>query len=192
MKGQKRGARPLKQQGERERRERLKRRRIKAAKKAAITTAALLAIAFFAYWAYGKVVEKPKWRSVPTMPSYHLTAAGLPHEPYNTDPPTSGPHVAYIAKWGVHTEPIPKELQVHNLEDGGVLVQYNCPKGCPDLVAKLEGIVKHHNRAILAPYPGMENTIALTAWGVIDTFDEFDEKRITRFIKAHIDIDHHR
>jgi len=27
---------------------------------------------------------------------------------------------------------------------------------------------------------------------VIDTFDEFDEKRITRFIKAHIDIDHHR
>ncbi len=27
---------------------------------------------------------------------------------------------------GISRSPIPNELQVHNLEDGGVMVQYNC------------------------------------------------------------------
>jgi hypothetical protein len=37
----------------------------------------------------------------------------------------------------------------------------------------------------------LDRKIALTAWGKIDKFDEFDEGRITKFIKAHIGIDHH-
>src|SRR2546422_553193 len=73
--------------------------------------------------------------------------------PYNSDPPTSGPHMPYIAPWGIHTEPIPRQLQVHNLEDGGIMVQYHCPQGCPDLVAKLTAIVSSYDRqVILAPY----------------------------------------
>ncbi len=81
---------------------------------------------------------------------------------------------------------------MHNLEDGGVLVQYNCPQGCPDLVDKLRSIVSSYNQqVILAPYPGKDRRIALTAWGWIDKFDEFDEQRIVRFIKAYEGIDHH-
>src|SRR5690242_7879668 len=84
--------------------------------------------------------------------------------PYNSTPPTSGPHLPYIAPWGIHTEPIPDQLQVHNLEDGGVLVQYNCPDGCPDLVGKLKTIVSgYDHQVILAPYPGMKTRITLTA-----------------------------
>lgn len=110
---------------------------------------------------------------------------------YASDPPTSGPHAAGIAAWGIHERPIPKILQIHNLEDGGVLIQYNC-EGCDDLVSKLGDIVRRYpDKVILAPYPGMKTRIGLTAWSYIDAFAEFDERRVVRFIEAHRGIDHH-
>lgn len=141
------------------------------------------------YWGYGKMTEKVTWTSVPTLPSPHVPI-GTPHPPYNSDPPTSGPHAPGLARWGVHAEPVPKELQVHNLEDGGVVIQYSC-QDCPDLIKQLTTIAERYDRVILAPYTGLDRRIALTAWGRIDTFDEFDEARIVKFVKAHIGIDHH-
>lgn len=96
-----------------------------------------------------------------------------------------------VARGGIHTEPIPNELQVHNLEDGGVMVQYNC-KDCTELVDQLSGVVRSYDdQVILAPYPAMESRIALSAWGRIDTLDEFDEERIETFIEAYAGRDHH-
>lgn len=147
-----------------------------------------ITVGYFAYQAAGQLPGTP----VPVLGSDHILNLATPRLPYNSDPPTSGPHLGSIASWGIHTEPIPKELQVHNLEDGGVLVQYNCPQGCPDLVDKLRSIVNSYEKyVILAPYPGMDRRIALTAWGRIGKFDEFDEQRIIRFIKAYKGIDHH-
>ncbi len=143
-----------------------------------------------AYWAYGRITEKVTWTSVPILPSPHIPL-GTPHPPYNSDPPTSGPHTDGLARWGVHTEPIPKEMQVHNLEDAGVVINYSC-QDCPDLVRLLTPIAGRYDRVVLAPYSGLDRKIALTAWGKIDKFDEFDKARIVRFIKAHIGIDHHR
>jgi hypothetical protein len=37
----------------------------------------------------------------------------------------------------------------------------------------------------------MKSRIALTAWTRLDRFEEFDEKRITRFIDSYRGIDHH-
>lgn len=128
--------------------------------------------------------------SIPIMGHDHLVSMDTPHPPYNSDPPTSGPHLVLLAPWGVYRIPIPKELQVHNLEDGGVLVQYAC-RDCPDVVKKLESIVTRYNRVVLAPYPHMEHRIALTAWGRLDAFDDVDADRIMRFIEAYIGIDHH-
>jgi hypothetical protein len=127
---------------------------------------------------------------VATLGNEHIEAPSSPHLPYNSDPPTSGPHVPYIAKWGVHKQPVEKEIQVHNLEDGGVMVQYNCQK-CDDLIAKLEALTSEFNHIIVAPYPTGKFVIALTAWGRIDTLDGLDEARIRRFIKAYMGIDHH-
>lgn len=154
-----------------------------------VTVAIVLgAVGWFAYQAAGKVPGT----SVPTLGNDHLQSLSTPHPPYNSDPPTSGPHLASRADWGIHAEPIPKELQVHNLEDGGVLVQYNCPQGCPDLVEGLTGIVSRYDKqVVLAPYLGMDRRIALTAWGWIDKFDAFDEQRIVRFVKTYRGIDHH-
>jgi Protein of unknown function (DUF3105) len=150
----------------------------------------VLAAGVVGYFAYRAAANLPGTVAA-DQGNRHIQAATDPHEPYNTDPPTSGPHLPYIAPWGVHTRPIPPELQVHNLEDRGVLVQYNCQ--CPELVEKLTAIVRGYDKyVILAPYPQMSRRIALTAWTRIDTFDEFDEGRIRRFIEAYRGIDHHK
>lgn len=152
----------------------------------------VVAAVVIGYFAYRAVADLPG-TSYPDLGNAHIQALTEPHAPYNSDPPTSGPHLPYIAPWGVHTEPIPKELQVHNLEDGGVVVQYDCPTPCPELVGKLKAIVGRYERqVILAPYPGMKTRIALTAWTRLDAFDEFEEARIVRFIGAYRGIDHHR
>jgi len=147
-------------------------------------------------------------RAVPLQGNLHITSPGTPHEPYNSDPPTSGPHVRWVARWGVHKVPIPFEIQVHNLEDGGVVIQYRCAEPCPDLIGKLEALTRHPDllampkalighedppaiRLVVAPHPTMKSPIVLTAWGRIDTLDTYDEARILRFIKAYIGIDHH-
>ena len=142
-----------------------------------------------AYWSYGKLTEKVSWRNVPILPSPHISL-GDPHPHYNSDPPTSGPHTAAKARWGVHAEPIAKEMQLHNLEDGGVAINYRC-EDCPELVAQLTAIANRYDRVVMAPYSGMEGKITLTAWGKIDNLDKFDEARVVSFIKAHIGIDHH-
>jgi hypothetical protein len=149
--------------------------------------------------------------SIPSLGNDHIQSMVSPHVPYNSDPPTSGPHVAFITKWKIYKVPVPKEIQVHNLEDGGVIIQYNCPQPCDEMVAKLEALVTQYyekavkeqlrsidpgrppkyERLILAPYPGMDAKIALTAWGRMDKFNDYDEARIMRFIEAYIGIDHH-
>ena len=149
----------------------------------------VIAVGVVGYFAYRAVAELPGV-TMPDLGNRHLQTPEEPHLAYNSEPPTSGPHLPYIAPWGIHTDPIIKELQVHNLEDGGVLVQYSCPAGCADLVAKLKVIVERYpDRVILAPYPGMKTRIALTAWTRIDAFDEV---RIVRFITVYRGIDHHK
>jgi helix-turn-helix protein/uncharacterized protein DUF3105 len=82
-----------------------------------------------------------------------------------TCPPTLGQHLPSIARWGIHTQPILDELQVHNLEDRGVMVHDNC-RDCDALIAKLEAIVsRYSDKVILTPDPKMDTRIALTAWG---------------------------
>ena len=40
-------------------------------------------------------------------------------------------------------------------------------------------------KVLMSPYPDMATRIALTAWTVIDKFDDFDDVRIIAFIMAH-------
>ena len=153
--------------------------------------AASAAVVVAGVFAYRAAVAQPGV-SLPDQGNRHVQTLNEAIPLYNSDPPTSGPHLPYIAPWGIHTEPISRQLQVHNLEDGGVMVQYNCPDGCPDLVAKLKAIVSgYDHQVILAPYPGMKTRLALTAWTRLDAFDGFDEKRVRGFITAYRGIDHH-
>jgi hypothetical protein len=155
----------------------------------AIAAATVVLAAGAGYFVYRADADLPGV-AVADQGNRHIPTVGTPHEPYNSEPPTSGPHLPHIAPWGIHTRPIAPELQVHNLEDGGVLVQYSCD--CPDLVRDLARIVERYDRyVILAPYPTMTSRIALTAWTRIDRMDALDERRTVRFIDAYRGRDHH-
>lgn len=136
--------------------------------------------------------ESGPGREVPGQGNDHLQSPGSPHVPYNSTPPTSGPHVPWLTRWGVHRIPIPWEVQVHNLEDGGVIIHYRCGQPCPDMVSALESIVAGYpSQVILTPEPRVSSLIAVTAWERIDTMDTVDESRIRHFIDAYRGLDHH-
>jgi hypothetical protein len=152
----------------------------------------VIVVAGVAGWLYARVWAPPPGDYFPTLGNEHIETAETPHIRYNSDPPTSGPHLPYIAPWGVHSRPIAKELQVHNLEDGGVVVNYK-PECEPSVLEPLKTIVgRYKERVLLAPYPGLDRCVALTAWTRLDKFDQVDERRVVRFIEAYRGIDHHK
>ena len=111
----------------------------------------------------------------------------VPDGYYNSSPPTSGDHANSPVRCGIFTNPIPEGNQVHNLEHGFVLVQYNSED--PALETELRSVVEALNEwpayYILAPYPDMEETIALTAWGVVQYMDAVDPSDIEAFTNAY-------
>src|SRR5262245_3874515 len=152
---------------------------------------AILIVAGMGGWLYARARGPAPGDFVPSLGNEHIPTSETPHIAYNSDPPTSGPHLPYIAHWGVHTRPIARELQVHNLEDGGVVMNYR-PQCADQVQAGLRAIVESYpDHVILAPYPGLDQCIALTAWTRIEKMDQFDERRVRRFIEAYRGIDHH-
>lgn len=123
---------------------------------------------------------------------------GFPHPAYSTIPATSGPHWSTLpvtgaphgapARWGIYPDVLPDEVLVHNLEHGGIGLHYNCPSGCPEVVAALSGLVPAGaSQFIVSPYPGAPAPVAVTAWRRLLLLDKVDTDRIRAFIKAHQD-----
>jgi hypothetical protein len=119
---------------------------------------------------------------------------GQVYESYTSNPPTSGPHASSPANWGVSDLAVPKEMAVPNMEHAGAVVWYDCNAGaeplsteeCAELRNNLSSIVQPAvsggQMVLMTPYPGMDSRIALTSWGVLDKFDEFDAARVRSFI----------
>lgn len=138
----------------------------------------------------------------PAQGNVHLSAIDEAHPEYNSSPPSSGWHMGFLAEWGVSEEPLPPELYIHNLEDGGIVVAYNCPDGCDDLQTALSEFVESEGgRVVLTPYEqtitdpdGETHAAAVIAWKKIFYFDEFDEatrSEVETFISLYEGIDHH-
>lgn len=120
---------------------------------------------------------------------------GQVYNSYDSNPPTSGPHAAQFANWGISDVAIPKEEAVHNMEHGGVVVWYNCnaqpvlsTDDCTQLKNQLGSVVSAAAgggaHVLMTPYPDMDHHIALTAWGFLATFDTFDQAHVKAFIDA--------
>ena len=158
-------------------------------------TGGLLAAGIVLWAIMATVFREQPGQVMQDLGNVHLQSLDEPHDPYNSTPPTSGPHLPLIAPANIYAEQLLDELQVHNLEDGFVLLQYDCPEGCSDLEEGLGEIVRSYlgedRLVILAPYAEMGARIALTAWTRIDKFDELDEERVRAFIEAYEGIDHH-
>ena len=115
---------------------------------------------------------------------------GLSHPAYKSTPATSGWHYGppqAPTRWGVHDEFVSDEILLQNLVQGGVGLHYNCPDGCPEIVAVFTELAGRYAKIVVSPYPGMDTKISLTAWTFIDQMDELDLERIELFVRAHHD-----
>ena len=131
-------------------------------------------------------------RGTRNLPGHAVSDQGQEHVApghqfvYNSNPPTSGPHFASPAEWGVYREELPDQTFIHNLEHGGIWISYK--PGVPDDVReKLEGFYQTWGRKIIvAPRAKNDSDVALAAWNHLDAFNlsEFSEERVERFIKA--------
>lgn len=101
---------------------------------------------------------------VEAMDGQHIQE-GTPHEEYNSDPPSSGPHYEIPADPAFYSSPIEPERVVHNMEHGQIVLWYS-----PDLTAEekdvVEEIVKDEPIATVAtPYDLEADTgIVMSAW----------------------------
>jgi hypothetical protein len=135
-------------------------------------------------------------KAVPVMSSARHIAPGSPHEPYSTDPPTSGPHYSVPAKAGFYTEAPPDEQLVHNLEHGYVVIWYRSEdlsaKDRARFLADIQAAMKSGGtsantgtpKLIAVPRPTLRSRLTLTSWGHLDELDHFDQQRILSFIAS--------
>ena len=112
---------------------------------------------------------------------------------WNTFPPTNGPHHVDPTTFGQYEEPLPQAQVVHNLEHGGIAIQYG-GEVPPEVVEQLRGFYEEHqNGTLLAPLPELGRTIAVGAWvspgggrsgvGYLAKCAAFDEEAYTAFFE---------
>jgi hypothetical protein len=121
---------------------------------------------------------------------------------YNSFPPSSGPHYQQPAPWGIYEEPIKETILVHNLEHGGIVIQYGDVGS--DAVSELQSFYQDDPYGlVVAPYPKLARKFALTAWnepaykqegdfknvksgnGYVLTCTAFDSKTFAKFRDKH-------
>ena len=102
-------------------------------------------------------------------------AEGAPHEPYNSTPPTNGPHHDSPAQAGFSAEPIEPEHLVHNLEHGMIVIWYN-PGAPQELKDQLQAVVEQEFAAtVAAPFEGLDKNFYLSAWNKLPSDGEDSE-----------------
>ena len=105
-------------------------------------------------------------QTVAALPSgdHSVLTPGGTSKKWNTDPPTNGPHYQQWAIWGAYTTPLYPAQVVHNLEHGGIFIQYG--KDVPQAtVDQLKGFYDQHlNGTLLSPLPKLGSKIALGVW----------------------------
>lgn len=127
-------------------------------------------------------------RVIPEMGRSHIEV-GASHEPYNSNPPTSGPHYAEPARAGFREEPIADEHLVHSLEHGLIWISYH-----PRVGDEVRNALREFagSWVVVTSREANDMDIALAAWGRLDAFNlqggatsAADEQRIQDFISRY-------
>ena len=126
--------------------------------------------------------------SISVIAAKHI-ADGEQHEPYNSDPPTSGPHYGQPAKAGFYDEAMPDEQLIHNLEHGYVVIWYNCTgldeTACAALKTQIREVMNRAGltKLIAVPRLSLSVPMAATTWGRLYKPAAFNADELLEFIK---------
>lgn len=108
------------------------------------------------------------------------------------NPPTGGPHCSFTVACRQYDAAQPRCSWIHNLEHGHAVLAYNCPEGCPEVVAALgqlwneSPIGSGAHRALVTPDPLLPRRVAAVVWGWSYVADEVNPDAI-RCLLAHQD-----
>lgn len=117
--------------------------------------------------------------------------------PQRNRPPSSGPHYAARAPYGVSASPVPPGNWIHALEHGGIAVLFRCADeaSCSAIAARVDAEVYRRARPgrfgeaklVGTPYQDMDSPFAAVAWGRILRLDTLDADRILAFYDRYLD-----
>lgn len=135
------------------------------------------------YWAVvvaQKAEQSRPGDEISIMSSEHISV-GDPHEPYNSNPPTSGPHAGPLP-WGFYEEEVADEDAIHNLEHGGIWISYK------DLdqqsIDTLREIARENSFSVtVSPRDANDNKVAVASWGRLMKLETVDFDAIMEFIR---------
>jgi hypothetical protein len=117
---------------------------------------------------------------------------------YATNPPVQGLyHESFYPAYGLTREPLPPATWVHNLAHGEIVLLYNCPTGCPEIVAQAQALQTELRpsrdsygrgaRVIITSYEQMDYPLAVLAWGQLLPLERLDHEQVEQFYEDHID-----
>ena len=146
----------------------------------------VIGIAGLGFLLYLSVRPEPPIQGVAQYPRPtrgHDNTVSYPYEEY-TLPPPGGIHFDIWQNCGVYDEPVATGNAVHAMEHGAVWIAY-APDLPADEVALLEDRVVDETFLLLAPYPTLQSSVVLSAWGVQLEVDDADDGRIDKFINKY-------
>jgi hypothetical protein len=117
---------------------------------------------------------------------------GAEHDPYNSSPPTSGPHYGTPADPGFYPNPLEPEQLVHNLEHGQIVIWYD-PEAPASAVDGIQALVENANQRaqssgfveplLAAPFEGLGPGFdyALAGWRNLQSCESYSRAAIDDF-----------
>lgn len=182
-------------------------------KKIAIIAILILVFVIFMVWVWLESTKPLPGELIKDLGREHVEIGK--EVSYNSNPPTSGPHYTDWIRPGVYETDRDDRYLVHSMEHGYVVMWYRCdlttqspnvkteeatgssdatpsaevsPKECEERKNHLTEIYekKGKKKLIVMPRENLEANFALTSWNYIDKFNDFDGKRIEKFIDGHL------
>jgi hypothetical protein len=93
------------------------------------------------------------------------------------EPPAGGPHCGSWLPCRVWATAQNRCEWIHNLEHGHMVMAYNCPSGCDDVVQALTAFhqsLPSPKRAMVTPDPSLKSKVAAMVWGYTWAGDSVD------------------
>jgi hypothetical protein len=103
---------------------------------------------------------------------------------YDTNPPTSGGHLAEAEGWGVYGEEIDDKAAVHSLEHGGIWISYKDIS--EEEISVLEEIARENSQSVIvSPRSENDDKIAVVSWGKMMRMETPDKALIQKYIDTY-------
>ncbi len=125
-------------------------------------------------------------QAIEVLNQVHIEEGSKTHDPYNSNPPTSGWHWPASASCIAYSETQPDERLIHNLEHGGIWISYK-PSIDAQTKTQLNDFATRFANVLVEPREANEANISLAAWGRLENLDNYDEGKIIAFINAFMD-----